>query len=225
MKKGDWLTRAINVSGDSLPTIQREVREMIREYDMECGGKPMRYISYGVSSRLIRKAALKAGGIGGLVAVPAALPLIGTIGTIIISSAVDLVYLLRVHIQLCYRISVAYGVMMDEEELKAVTLALLGLSSGTQTVKGMTAYSLRNLVDGMAEKYLRKGITGSAADVADRIGTRLLGRAYKIIPLIGIPVSASANVASTMVVGNQARRYFSTWDKSSDPDTGIYEKN
>jgi hypothetical protein len=38
---------------------------------------------------------------------------------------------------------------------------------------------------------------------------KLLGRSYKLLPFLSIPLSASINIASTMMVGNQARKYFS----------------
>ena len=225
MKKADWLAKLINVSGASLPSIQQEVAELMQAYDLECGGKPRRYISYRVSSRMIKKAAMKAGGVGGLVAAPAVIPLVGTIGTLIISSAVDIAYLLRLHIELCYKISAAYDVLPDEEELKAITLALLGFSGGAQTLKGVTLHALRTRIDLMAEKFLRKGVTDSAADVASKFGPRLLGRTYKIIPFIGIPINASVNMVSTLMVGNQARKYFSTWDAFPGPEINKYAKN
>ncbi len=225
MKKSELLLKIINLSGAFSPSIEGEVKEMMRVYDLQCGGKPRRYISYGVSSRLIKKSSIKAGGIGGLAAAPATLPVIGTIGTLILSSVVDFAYLLRAQIELCYGISVAYEVMMDEEELKAVSLALLGFSGGTQAVKGITATTLRSIVDATAGRYLKKGITESAVDIADRIGPRLLGRAYKLLPLVGIPISASINMASTIMVGNQARKYFSTWDTFSELGIDINEKD
>ena len=225
MKKGDWLAKMISVSGASLPSIQREVSGMMQLYDLQCGGKPRRYISYGVSSRLIKRAVMKAGGVGGLVAAPAVIPFVGTIGTLIISSAVDLAYLFRLHIELCYKISAAYEVSIDEDELKAITLALLGFSGGTQTFKGIALHALRARIDLVAEKFLRKGITDSAADVAAKVGPRLLGRTYKIIPFIGIPINASVNMVSTLMVGNQARKYFSTWEVFPDPEINRYAKN
>ncbi len=225
MKKGDWLAKMISVSGASLPSIQQEVSGMMQAYDLEYGGKQRRYISYRVSSGLIKKAVMKAGSVGGLVAAPAVIPLVGTIGTLIISSAVDLAYLFRLHIELCYKISAAYEVAIDEDELKAITLALLGFSGGAQTFKGIALHALRSRIDLMAEKFLRKGITDSAADVASKVGPRLLGRTYKIIPFIGIPINASLNMVSTLMVGNQARRYFSTWDDLPDPEVNRYAKN
>ncbi len=225
MKKGGLLLEIINLSGASLPSIREEVKEMMSEYDLQCGGKPRRYISYGVSSRLIKQRAMKAGAVGGLVATPATIPVIGTIGTLVVSTTVDLAYLLRTQIELCYGISVAYEAIMDEEELKAITLALVGFSGGAQAVKGITSTALRNIVDAMAIRYMKKGITEATVDVAGRIGPRLLGGAYKLIPLVGIPINASINIASTMIVGNRARKYFSAWDTSSDLGIVINEKD
>jgi hypothetical protein len=73
---------------------------------------------------------------------------------------------------------------------------------------------LRSIVDATKSSYLQKGVTEAAAEVAAKITPRFLGKAYKLIPLLGIPLSASINIASTMMVGNQARKYFSIWEES-----------
>jgi hypothetical protein len=57
--------------------------------------------------------------------------------------------------------------------------------------------------------------------VAERLIPRLLRGTYRIIPFLGIPLSASINIASTLTVGNQARKYFSIWSDSEEfpPET------
>lgn len=214
MTRDNWLVKILNVSGKSLPSIQREVKEMMRECDLQYGGgKHRRYISYRVSSKLIRKAAMQTGAFGGLVSVPAILPGIGTLGTLFVGITADIAYLVRTQIALCYAISIAYEVLMDEDELKAVSLALLGFSGSAEAVKGIAVRGLRGIVDEITAGYLRKGISESAADISNRLLPRIMGKAYRIIPFISIPLSASLNIASTMVVGNQARKYFSAWDE------------
>ena len=213
-EKGHWLARILGLSGSALPALREEVSDMKRECELEYRDRSEREISYQVSSRLIKRAALKAGAVGSITATPASLPGIGTLGTAIIGTTADLAYLLRKQTELCYSVSAAYETKVDEEELKAITLALLGFSGSAQMVKEIAGRTLRSIVDAAAARYLKNGIAKAAAEVSAKIAPRLLGRAYKLIPLISIPLSASINIASTMMVGNQARKYFSILNDS-----------
>lgn len=214
-RKGDWLIKILGLSRKALPSIRQEVREMIRDYHLEHGDRPERDLSYHLSSRLIKRSALRVGVVGSITATPATLPFIGTIWMVIIGTTADFAYLIRKQIELCYAISAVYAAGIDEEELKAISLSLLGFSGTGQMGKEIAASSLRNIVDATTARYLKKGVADAAAEVAAKITPRFLGRAYKLIPFISIPLSASINIASTMMIGNQARKYFSTWQESS----------
>ena len=207
MKK-DWLIKALDLTGTALPSIQKKVAERRFEFELLHEGKSKEFISHSLSSRLIREKALRTGGLGGVLATPATIPVIGTIGTIVMGVTVDLFYLIRAQVNLCYEMSAVYGAEMDEEELKAVVLALLGLSGSAGALKGIAATTLKNVVDHLSSSYLSKGLSKSAVEVAEKMGPRILGKTYRLIPLVGIPLSASINIASTMMVGNQARKYF-----------------
>jgi hypothetical protein len=209
--KISWFEKILILSGTHLPSIRREVKNMVRQYDLANGGKAKKYTAYAVSSTLIKKSAYRTAGFGGLAAAPGTIPWIGVIGTIIISTTVDIALLLREQIELCYAISVAYDINMDEDELKATTLALLGFSGSAGAAKGITSGVMRTVVDEAAALYLEKGLNKATIDVAERVLPKMMQRVYRFIPLIGIPISASINMASTMMVGNQARKYFSTW--------------
>ncbi len=222
MEEFDWFDKILTVSGTYLPTIRQEVKEMINEYDLKHGGtKPHKYIAYAIGSKLIKNAALKAGGIGGLTSLPGTLPLIGTIGTVLIGSAVDLALVLRMQIELCYALSVAYDVNMDDEELKAAALAIVGFSGSASAAKAVTASVMRKAVDELAEDYIKTGLARATAEIAEKLIPRLLSKWYRFIPLLGIPIGISVNMATTMMIGNQARKYFSTW--LDDDELGRYE--
>lgn len=214
--KKDWFSNLLTLSGTSLPDIKRDVQEMVRQRTLSSGGKAKKFVSYDVSATLIKNASLKAGGIGALASSTATIPFVGTVGTILLSTTFDLGLLMRLQIELCYGISVAYNVDIGEDELKAVTMALLGFSGSAQALKGITAGMLRKMVDEMAEGYLKAGVTKAAERVSEMLIPRLLRGAYRFIPLLGIPLGASINIASTMTVGNQARKYFSMWDEPED---------
>ncbi|MBF0568260.1 MAG: hypothetical protein HQK95_05270 [Nitrospirae bacterium] len=212
MEHIDWFDKILTVSGTYLPSIRQEVKEMINEYDLAHGGtKPHKYIAYAIGSKLIKNAAIKAGGIGGLTSIPAALPVVGSFGTALIGGAVDLAIVLRMQVELCYALSVAYDVNMDDDELKAAALALVGFSGSAAAAKAVTAGVLRKTVDTLAEDYIKTGLARAAAEVAEKVVPRLLSKWYKFLPVLGIPLGISVNVATTMMIGNQARKYFSTW--------------
>lgn len=207
-----WFEKMLTVSGTYLPDIKRDVQALMEEYDLKCGEEqPKKYLAYKVSSTLIKRAAFKTAGIGGLTSVPAVLPLVGSAGTVLVGSAVDLYYLLNIQIELCYAVSVAYEAAMDEEELKAVTLAILGFSGSAEALKMMAAGGMRRAINEMAQRYLSTGLTKATSEVAERLLPRLLRRTFKFLPFLGIPLGASINIASTLMVGNQARRYFAVW--------------
>lgn len=209
MNDYSWFTNLLMISGTYLPKIKNEVRVKLAEYDLKCGSEqPKRFKAYRVSGRLIKEAALKSAGMGGLTGIPANIPFLGTIGTVLVGSAVDFYYLMRIQVELCYGISVAYDVEMDEEELKAVTLALIGFSGSAEAFKAISSSVMRRMIDELAEGYLKSGIAKASSDVAVRLIPRLMQSNFKYLPLLGIPLSASVNVVSTLTVGNHARRYF-----------------
>ena len=211
--KIDWLAKILGISGETLPGIRAEVGTMMQtEYDLMEGaktGKEAGLVPRRVCSRLIKQTAMKTGAMGGITAAPAVLPVIGTVGTAIAGTTADFAYLIRKQVRLCHGISIVYDSDIDGEELKAVTLALIGFSGTGQMGKEIAARTLKNIVDAAATRFLKKGLVESAPEVAARITPRLLGRSYRLIPFLGIPLSASINMASTMIVGNHARKYFS----------------
>lgn len=210
MNNYGWFDSLLTISGTHLPTIRKEVLDLLNEYDLEHNGtKPKKYRCYAVSSKLIRNASFRAAGIGGLTCMPAALPVVGTLGTVLIGSVIDLYYVMRTQIELCYSISVVYEAPVNEDELKAITLALLGFSGSAEAVKAMTSGVLRRTIDEIAEGYLQSGLSKASAEVIERMIPQFLKRTYKIIPFLGIPIGASISAVSTMTVGSRARKYFS----------------
>ncbi len=211
--KGDWLARTLGLCGQTRPRIRETVGRMMQmEYDLLADDKTAGEtvaVSRRVCSRLIRQTAMKAGAVGGITAAPAVLPVVGTVGTAIVGTAADFAYLIRRQVRLCYEISAVYDSDIDDEELKAVTLAIIGFSGTGQLGKEVAARTFKSVVDASATRFLKKGLAESAPEVAARITPKLLGRSYRLIPFLSIPLSASINMTSTMIIGNHARKYFS----------------
>ena len=211
LENGDWLTKLLGLCGDSLPEIREKVDKMMQT-NYELLGRDMNLVAPKVCDKLIQKAAMKTCVVGGATAVPVVLPVIGTVGTAIVGASADFVYLLRKQVWLCHEISAVYDMHIHEEELKAVTLAIMGFSGTGQLGKEIAVRTLKNVVDTVAKGFVKRGIAVSATEVAAIITPRLLGRSYRFIPFLSIPLSASINMASTLIVGNHAKRYFGPTD-------------
>lgn len=207
-EKTGWLANILGLSGDALPAIRREVARMKEDDRLKNGDRPSQVASWEICSKLMKQTAIKVGAVGGIMATPAALPVIGAMATAIVGTTADFAYLIKKQIALCYSISAVYDMDIDEEELKAIVLALLGFSGAGQIAKEIGASTLRSVVDAAASRFIQKGVPEAAADVAIELTPKLLGRSYKLLPFLGIPLSVSINIASTMILGNQARKYF-----------------
>ncbi|MBC8412309.1 hypothetical protein H8E50_01395 [bacterium] len=215
-KNFDWFETLLTISGTTLPLIRNDVGHIRADYSRKYQDKTYEEISYAVSKELIGKCAIKAAGAGGITSLPATIPGIGIIGTILLGATADMAYIVKLHLGLCYSIAAAYDVAMDDEELKAVSLALLGFTGSTQALKGMSAGVLKKSVDHIAESYLVHGAGKAAAGVTEKLLPRLLRKSYKFIPFLGVPIGASINAVSTIMVGKRARKYFSNWDENSE---------
>lgn len=212
--KGNWLTKIVGLSEAALDGIGMEVAAVTDScrLEMESQGQfpDSREMADLVSRRLIRKSAMRVAAVGGLTSAPAVLPVLGTIGTATGGMTADFVYLIRTHIELCYQIASAHGEKIDTEEMEAVVLALIGFVSSEVLVKDVVASTLNGVVEATAQTYLLKGIEAATFDVATVLSPKIFSRAFKILPLISIPMSASINIYSTYTVGKLARNYFST---------------
>ncbi len=212
----NWFETLLTFSGTTVPLIRKDVKSIKEDYILKNGGMTSEEISSAVCKELIGKCTIKAAGAGGITSVPATIPGIGTIGTIILGATADMTYLIKLHLELCYAISAAYDVNMEEEELKAVTLAILGFTGSSQALKGISAGALKKSVDEIAQAYITKGLGKSSAEVAERMMPRLLRKTYKFIPFLSIPIGASINAVATITVGKRAKKYFSEWHENPE---------
>ncbi len=203
------MERILGLTGKQLPAIRKEVRSMAALCELLNPHMSEQGISYKVGDKLINHSAIKAGAVGSVTSVPAALPGIGTLGTALLGTAADVTYLLKTQVRLCFALSAAYEVEMEPEELNAVTAALLGFSSPEELADKVTAGPLKAFAGSAATRLLGKGLSRSMVRVSPRVTPRVLVRTFKLLPFISIPFGAAINAASTLKVGRRARRYFS----------------
>lgn len=203
------MERILVLTEKKLPAIREEVRSMLALCELLNPHLSKRDISYKVGDKLINQSAIKTGAVGGVTSVPAAIPVIGTMGTVLLGVAVDVTYLLKSQVRLCFAMSAAYEVEIEPEELNAVTMALLGFSRPEEMADRIAASSLKAFEYSAATRLLGKGLSKIMVRVSPRVTPRVLVRTFKLLPIINIPFGAALDAASTLKVGRRARRYFS----------------
>nr|ASQ41176.1 magnetosome protein Mad31 [Candidatus Magnetananas rongchenensis] len=209
--KNDWLLKILDRTGLDLEAIREEVEFLLWEYEFDNPDATEAEISQGVTKKLITWSSVKTGSLGGATAAPASIPILGTIGTALLGTTVDVAYLIRTQIELCYAISAAYEVHIEKERLKAITLVLLGFSDNEDVAVEIATTSLKTVVNELADKYLSRTLAVSASETASKLVPKFFSKTSRLIPFIGVPLTVSMNVSSTVKVGRQARDYFSEY--------------
>jgi hypothetical protein len=135
---------------------------------------------------LIRKKCGETGMVGATTSSAALIPGLGTFVALTVGVAADIGATFKLQADLVLEIAAAYEKRLSEAEKHNAVMIVTGLSAG-------------------GNQLLGKGGEKVAAKIIERYTEKSLVRA---IPLIGIIASAGANVLSTYVMGQRAKRYF-----------------
>lgn len=136
---------------------------------------------------LIRKKCSETGMVGATTSSAALIPGLGTFVALTVGVAADIGATFKLQAELVVEIAAAYEKRLSEAEKHNAVMIVTGLSAG-------------------GNQLLGKGGEKVAANIIGRYTEKSLVRA---IPLIGIIASAGANVLSTYIMGQRAKRYFS----------------
>nr|WCC90927.1 magnetosome protein Mad31 [Desulfobacteraceae bacterium] len=204
----DWLLDLLNQTGFDHSAIQEEIDYLLWEYEFENPEASEDEITDQVCQKLIIWSSSKGVASAGITTAPVSLPIIGSIGTATLGTALDLTFLIRTQIELCYAIAAVYRVSMTEIQLKASILAILGYSNNDEIAMDITKTSINQLIHSTATRFLSRGIKESSLEVVERLATRMLGRMVRWLPLISIPINASMNVNAIKSTGLRAKNYF-----------------
>ncbi|KPA14281.1 magnetosomen protein-like [Candidatus Magnetomorum sp. HK-1] len=207
-KDGDWLMELLNQTGLDRKSIQEEIDFLLWEYEFENPESPSHEIRDNVCHKLVVWSSSKVATSAGVTTAPVSLPVIGAIGSASLGATVDLIFLIRTQIELCYAIAAVYHIKMSDLQLKAVILALLGYVDNDDIAKDITKTSLNQLINSMATHFITRGLRESSIEVVERLATRLFGRMVRWIPLISIPINVSMNVNAIKSIGARAQQYF-----------------
>lgn len=147
--------------------------------------------------------------IGGATAFPGNIPGIGTIGTIASAVSVELFAVTKLEIEMCMEIADLYGWDIDNEER---VIEILDMMAKCGKIKFSDADD--EILKRMVQRAVKTGFVRLLLKVSERIGFKMLRRTFlKIVPWIGVPVSAKYNMESTKQVGYLAKQLYSVRKK------------
>jgi hypothetical protein len=168
-----------------------------------------------VAQYLIRRKSRAVGMIGGATALPGVVPFIGAIGTIATALSSELIAVAKLEIELCMEIAHLCGRDISKKTRIYEILAIMAAHGRKPAAK-------RELTNRMTKKAAKTGLLRLSRGVSRRIVRKRLNRIlFKVVPWIGIPISAAYNLNSTRKIGYAALDYYSNIGIPKNSDTTI----
>jgi hypothetical protein len=158
---------------------------------------------------LIKQKALQSGMVGAVTSGASLIPGFGSLAAFTIGVATDVGVTLRLQAELVLEIAAARGHDLNTSEKRNALLLVTGINMGTERL-----------------------VNQASRKMAERAAERLAGRAFvKMIPFVGIAVSAGANMITTYIIGRRADAYVrlgpdavGDWNESLRAITGVDER-
>ncbi|MES2642473.1 MAG: hypothetical protein V4850_23520 [Myxococcota bacterium] len=168
---------------------------------------------------LVEDAALRTAAIGASAALPLTLPVLGMIGSTLLTVLGGALWQAAVEVELCYAIGAAYRTRMPSERVRTIAFWLVRLANYGDLQERALAMGVRFTVRKLVEKLVAIGLARAvAATAGGMMMGGMMGRAVVGAPVpwyvratsfIGVPVLAVIGWRSTQGVGERAIAYFS----------------
>lgn len=160
-----------------------------------------------VAPRLISHYSNKAALGGGATAIPAMVPGLGTLATLVVGPLADMVLLLKWETELCLALATAYGYDIRRPKERQLAMLLAAVSTAS-AAKGESVFRDAAIVSGTAIwNYTPRRIAKSLVTAMAIVAAIHWGRVgFKALPVIGVAVGASMNKLLSRRVGKQANK-------------------
>lgn len=155
---------------------------------------------------LVREKAVKSGLVAGLTSLPANIPILGTLATLSLGTAVDLATLMRYECQLVVEVACVYGCMggrfQSTIDILSVLSAVAGDERAQRDLERIKLTAVGDQAIGTATRQLLNKL-------AVRIGGALVAKSSaRAVPVLGALIGAGINYSALVRVGEVAERYF-----------------
>ena len=162
---------------------------------------------------LIREKALRSGLVGGLTALPSNIPILGTIATLTIGSAVDLATLLRYQCLLVIEVCAVFKQLGGSFQSMIDILSVLSVVSGDRRARRELE---RIKIASVGDRCFNTATKQLLNKVATRVGMKLIQKnSARAVPILGAFVGAGINYRALEDVGRTAERYYGERKNSS----------
>lgn len=208
---------AISIA-DAKSMVEALYTRRAKRYPSEGREAAVSYVADQIVNRYAKMAAMS----GAVTALPGAVPGIGTVGAIA-GGGVDLTVSMKLQVDMCRCLAVAFDYDLTNEEAKTLTMIVafsgaLENLAGPQITKIGTEAGVK-----MLKQYLKGAVLKTLKELLKKIGVTFTRKALeKAIPFgVGIVVSSSLNYALTRYVGREAKKVFAIDVESRSSAAGL----
>ena len=205
------LFQAISSIVKSSSEIAKDAQNVLDRFTDEFGdSKRNGQVADMAADKIISTYSRKAAISGAISAAPATIPGWGTAIALTGGAGADVLITMKFQVEMVMSIATVYGEDITEKKIADDCYVIAGLVSfqrvGTKIFKekaaGMTIRVLR--------QYLRGATLKALKEIFKMVGIVFTRKALeKIVPVIGIPISALANLVLTRYIGKMAKKKYS----------------
>lgn len=221
--QGQRLLTAVERLVDSPETLIAYV-EALSEDTVAEEGAPPEVIRRSIASRIIATYSNRSALAGAATALPAIVPVGGTMVAVVGGSLADMAFMLRHEVEMAMCLTYLYGYDIREERER--WLAFLIASISTYRAKSGRNYFV-DLAEAELEaiaKYTPRQLSKMVMTVMGKLALLALSRSLvKALPLVGVAVCASANKVLTDAVGWRCVEALWRRAQSGEADASVIE--
>jgi hypothetical protein len=162
-----------------------------------------------LANRMIKNKCFQAGAVGAVTSAAAMIPGLGTFAALTFGVAADIGMTFKLQAEMVLEIASAYQHELTPAEKQRVILVVTGVSAGVNQVAQAAG---KRIAQKATEQLAQKSV-------------------LKAIPFVGAGASAGVNIASTYIIGQRAKSYFSLspaemadWNQSARAISGVDER-
>ena len=190
--------------------------EVLRAQLAEKTGLQGRALAHAFARELVDEAAFKSASIGAVAALPWSLPVVGTVGSILITVLGSALWQLANEVEMTYAVAMAYRSQIPPDELRLVSFWLVRLTNYDDLRSRALTLGVRLTLRKLIEKLVAIGLTRAFAATAPSMMMAGMMRGAEVAPsyvqavsFLGVPVLALLSWRSAQATGERAIEYFS----------------
>lgn len=202
--------RALELITSKPESIKKSVDSFKMNYRRNFSDYTDQQIRNLVVDKIISNYSYQAGVVGAGSSVSSLIPGIGTIIATTGGATADLIYCMKLQVEMTMSIAYTYGIQIEQEEEKRICFLIAGLGAINKFTKNGGKTLGTKVFAQLVDKHLKGGVLTAVKGIFKQVSITFTRKSLqKAIPFgIGILVGYGVNKYLTMYVGNQVKGYY-----------------